>query len=72
MWIDQGTTGAWDPRFLRPFNDGELEAVQAFIGLTDNRVVSPLVKDKLTWKGDVSECFTVKAYCNYLEDAALS
>ena len=57
---------------MTPFNDWELEAVQAFIGLIDNRVISPLVKDKLTWKGDVSECFTLKAYCNYLEDAAPS
>ena len=56
----QGGGGAWDPKFLRPFNDWELDAIQEFIGLTSNNKISSLEKDKLIWKGDESGCFTVK------------
>ena len=57
--------------FLRSFNDWEMDAIQAFIGLTRNNVITPMVKDKLIWKGDEYDCFMVKAYFNYLEGASL-
>ena len=68
----QGGGGAWDPKFLRSFNDWELDAIQEFIGLTSNNKISPLKKDKLFWKGDVSGCFTVKGYFNQLEGGSSS
>ena len=44
-----------------------MDAIQTFIGLTSNRLISPLVKDKLILKGDDSRCFTIKAYFDYME-----
>ena len=64
LWVRQSGGGAWDPKFLRPFNDWELDAIQEFIGLTSNIKISSLEKDKLIWKGDDSSCFTVKGYFN--------
>ena len=70
LWVVQGGLGAWDPKFLRPFNDWEMDTIQAFIGLTSNGFITLMVKDKMIWKGDVSGCFTVKAYFNLLEGAS--
>ena len=67
VWVVHGGLGAWDSKFLRPFNDWEMDAIQAFIVSTSNNDISPLVNDKLIWTGDVSGCFTVKAYFNHLE-----
>ena len=62
--------GAWDPKFPRSFNDWELEAIQEFIEVTSNIRISPLEKDNMVWKGDVSKSFTVKVYFNMLEGAS--
>ena len=51
VWEVHGGLGAWDPKFLRSFNDWEMDAIQAFIVLTSNNVIAPLVKDKLIWMG---------------------
>ena len=52
--VSQGSSGNWDPKFLRPFNDWELDAIQTFIVLTSNSIINPLANDNLIWKGDVS------------------
>ena len=70
MWVDQGDLGVWDPKSLRPFNDWEMEAIQAFIGLTSNNSITPTVKDKMVWKGADIGCFMVKAYFRLLEGAS--
>ena len=36
FWVDQGVLGVWDPKFLRSFNDWEMDTIQAFIDLTSN------------------------------------
>ena len=56
---------------MRSFNDWEMDAIQAFIGLTRNSVITPMVKDKLIWKGDEYDFFMVKAYFNHLEGTSL-
>ena len=67
LWVGQGGLGAWDPKFSRPFNDWEMDAIQAFIGLTSNNFTTPVIEDKMVWKGDDSGCFTIKAYFNLLK-----
>ena len=69
LWVEQGGFGAWDPKFERHFNDWEMEAVQAFIGLINDRYIRPQSKDTLIWKGNASGGFTVMAYFNILEGA---
>ena len=70
IWVREDGGGAWDLKFLRSFNDWELEAIQEFIEVTSNIRISPLEKDNLVWKGDVSGSFMVKAYFNLLEGAS--
>ena len=62
LLVRQGGGGASNSKFLRPFNDWELDAIQEFIGLTGNKKISSLEKNKLIWKGDESGYFTVKGY----------
>ena len=47
-----GENGGWNPRFSRAFNHWELEQVQNFIGLSNNKLIIPLKKDKIVWKGN--------------------
>ena len=67
MLENSGVFGNLDPIFLRSFNHWEMEAVQASIGLTYNRKISPQKSDKHIWKGDNTSCFTVKTYFRLLE-----
>ena len=69
LWVDTGDSDAWDPKFERLFNDWELEAVQAFLGVLNNCVIRPQTKDKIVSKGNASRVFTVKDYFNLLEGA---
>ena len=62
LWEFSGDMGAWNPRFLRPFNDWEMDSVQHFISLMVNKSLSPQKRDVLFWKGDIEGKFTVKAY----------
>ena len=41
IWVREDGGGAWDPKFMRSFNDWEVEAVQEFIGVTSNIKISP-------------------------------
>ena len=41
--MTSGGSGTWNPRFLRPFNAWEMEAVQNFMSLTFNRKIIPTV-----------------------------
>ena len=70
LWVHQGVLGARDPKFLRSFNDWEMDTIQAFIDLTSNNSITPTVKDKMVWNGSNSGCFTVKAYFRLLEVAS--
>ena len=50
VWESSGENGAWNPRFSRAFNDWELEQVQNFIGLTNNKLIILRKKDRIVWK----------------------
>ena len=52
MWEISGGFGAWNPRFVRPFNDWEMEAVQNFISLTFSQKINALKRGRPFWKGD--------------------
>ena len=69
LWVNSGGSSAWNPKFERRFNVWELETIQAFLGLLNKSCINPQQKDKLIWKGNTFEGFTVKAYFNILEGA---
>ena len=44
VWEASRGEGVWNPRFIRAFNDWELEVVQNFIGLINTKKVNPIRK----------------------------
>ena len=52
IWDATRGEGAWNPNFVRPFNDWELDTIQRFIGTINNKKVNLLEKDSLSWKID--------------------
>ena len=67
MWESSGEDGAWNPRFSRAFYDWELEQVQNFIWLTNNKLVIPRKKERIVWKGNKNGQFSMKVHCSLLE-----
>ena len=67
VWEFSGNSGTWNPRFIKCFNDWELEQVQIFIRITNNKRIS-LRKDILVWKGQkwlvlsesILQCFGIR------------
>ena len=57
IWERLGEAGCWNPRFMRPFNDNELEMVEEFIAAVQDRKISPVEKDKLIWKRAKNDMF---------------
>ena len=44
LWVRDEGVGAWNPNFIRPFNDGELETFQVFIRVLSGSSISPPAK----------------------------
>lgn len=67
LWVGEGNSGAWNPRFARPFYDWELGSTQEFISLL-NRFLSPL-SWRIRWfgRGDSSGGLNLKSYFKFLE-----
>ena len=47
----------WNPRFVRSFNDWELDVVQNFINMINSKKSNQMEKDRLLWKGDKNSMF---------------
>ena len=47
VWESTGDGGGWNMRFIRPFNDWELEETQRLISLISSRNISRGEKDKI-------------------------
>ena len=62
-----GGSGAWNLRFLRSFNDWEMSKYKISLVKSITKESSCRKKDRLVWKGDKNDQFTVKAYCSSLE-----
>ena len=67
MWEIEGEAGAWNPRFLRSFNDWELNTIQQLLSLLASKKLMPQRSDKLLWKGSQQGEFTMKTYSKILE-----
>ena len=59
FWDNSKGSGMWNPRFVRAFNDWELDAVRNFINPINNKKTNLLEKDRLLWKGDKNGIFSV-------------
>ena len=47
VWDCFDNYGAWNLRFIRSFNDWEIEQVQNFVGLINNMQIDPQKRDKM-------------------------
>ena len=47
VWDALGEEAGWNPRFVRLFNDWEMDMVQSFIDIISNKRILPFVKDIL-------------------------
>ncbi|RVW65556.1 Argininosuccinate lyase, chloroplastic [Vitis vinifera] len=65
-WDSMGEEGGWTPRFLRPFNDWEVEEVERFLSSIQGKRLNADVEDRMVWKETKNEIFTVKSLYNSL------
>ena len=56
VWDSSRGDGVWNPRFMRSFNDWELDSVLNFIILINNTIVNHLERDSPFWKGRKMVC----------------
>ena len=67
VWDALGAEGGWNPRFVRCFNDWEMDMVQSFIDTISNKRILPSIKDRLMWKKTTGGLFSVKSSFDLLE-----
>ena len=64
VWEGSRGVGGWNPRFVRSFNDLELELVEEFISTFHNRKVNSLERHKLVWKREKVVFFQLNPVLN--------
>ena len=67
VWDTTRGEGGWNLRFMRPFNDWEMEEMQRLISLISNKKISQRERDKIFWLVDKKGEYTVKAKYRHLE-----
>ena len=72
VWKTIGDGRGWNLRFIRPFNDWELEETQRLISLISSRNISQGEKENFFWLVDKIGLYTVKANYRHLEGKVIS
>ena len=72
VWDSLGEGGGWNLRFGRGFNDWELDTVQDFIAIVQNKKIAPTVEDRLVWKRSTDGTYSVKSCFDLLEGESCS
>ena len=67
LWENIGGNGVWNPKFIRGFNDWELECIQIFLGLLNSKKANPQKRDNLVWKVAKNGSLMVKENFTHLE-----
>ena len=67
VWETTGGGGGWNMRFIRSFNDWELEETQKLISMISSRNINQGEKDKIFWLVDKKGQYTAKANYRHLE-----
>ena len=67
VWDTTRSEGGWILRFIKPFNDWEMEEIQRLISLISNKNISQKERDKIFWLVDKKGEYTVKANYRHLE-----
>ena len=70
VWsLDEGG-GGWNPLFLRPFNDWELEEVNNLFMYLSRKRAQPSLEDEVVWVEEKNEHFSIKSMFKILESAS--
>ena len=67
VWETLWREGGWNLRFIRPFNDWEMEETQRLISLISSKKIAQRERDKICWIVDKKGQYTVKANYRQLE-----
>ena len=65
-WDSLGEVGGWIPRFSRPFNDWEVEAVERLLSTLQGKRLAASLEDRVVWKVSKNGIFSVKSLYNSL------
>ena len=66
-WDLEGAAEGWNLRFLRSFNDRELDQVYNLFNVLFSSRVQPEMQDRLVWKVSKDGLFSIKSYYDVLE-----
>ena len=67
VWDTTRGKGGWNLRFIKPFNDWEMEEIQRLISLISSKNISHRERGKIFWLVDKKGKYTVKANYRHLE-----
>ena len=70
MWSPNDGGGCWNPHFLRPFNNWELEEVKNILTFLSRTKVQPSLEDKVRWVEIKKGLFSVKSMFKVLDSAS--
>ena len=57
----------WNFRFVRPFNDWEMEEDQSFLRAVDSKSIRPRLRDRHQWRGAKDGTYSVRTCFEILE-----
>ena len=67
VWETLRGGGGWNLRFIKPFNDWEMEETQRLISLISSSKIAQRERDKIRWIVDKKGQYAVKANYRHLE-----
>ncbi|RVW63178.1 putative mitochondrial protein [Vitis vinifera] len=69
-WDSMGEVGGWNPRFLRPFNDWEVEEVERLLLIIQGKRLNADLEDRIVWNETKDWIFSVKSCFNSLDHSS--
>ena len=69
-WDSMGEVGGWNPRFLRPFNDWEVEEVERLLLIIQGKRLNADLEDRMVWNETKDGIFSVKSCFNSLDHSS--
>ncbi|KAJ9680532.1 hypothetical protein PVL29_019761 [Vitis rotundifolia] len=69
-WDAMGEVGGWNPRFLRPFNDWEVDEVESLLRIIQGKRLNAELEDRMVWNVTKNGIFSVKSCFNSLDNSS--
>ena len=72
LWVHSSEGGGWNSSFSRPLNDWEIETVECFLSMIQDKVVVEEREDEVFWAVTKSGSFSVKSLLSILKEVRVS